>query len=74
MFGNRYNSRIISKWAMEQSEHIIDFERYLALVRRMECHFKGFMVEYIERSKKSEADELAKATVRNTQLPPDVFF
>jgi ribonuclease HI len=29
-------------------------ERYLALVRRMENHFKGFTVEYIKRSKNSE--------------------
>jgi hypothetical protein len=26
-------------------------ERYLALVRRTECYFKGFTVEYIERTK-----------------------
>jgi hypothetical protein len=31
-------------------------ERYLALVRRMECYFKGFTIEYIERTKNAEAD------------------
>jgi hypothetical protein len=37
-------------------------------------YFKGFIVEYIERTKNTEADELAKATTRKTMLPPDVFF
>jgi hypothetical protein len=40
----------------------------------MESYFKGFTVEYIERSKNSEADELAKVAARNTPLPIDVFF
>jgi ribonuclease HI len=34
-------------------------ERYLALVRRMESYLKGFIVEYIKRTKNTEADELA---------------
>jgi hypothetical protein len=37
-------------------------------------HFKGFTVEYIERSKNSEANELAKAAARNMPLPTDIFF
>jgi ribonuclease HI len=49
-------------------------ERYLALVRRIECYFKGFTVEYIERTKNVEADELAKVVACNTSLPADVFF
>jgi ribonuclease HI len=49
-------------------------KRYLALIRRMKCYFKGFTVEYIKRSKNSEANELAKAATRNTPLPTDVFF
>jgi hypothetical protein len=40
----------------------------------MESYFKGFMVEYIERNKNSEVDELAKAAAPNTPLPADVFF
>jgi hypothetical protein len=40
----------------------------------MENHFKGFTIEYIERSKNSKADELVKVTARNTALPADVFF
>jgi acetolactate synthase regulatory subunit len=31
-------------------------ERYLAVIRRMERFFKGFTVQYIERTKNSEAD------------------
>jgi hypothetical protein len=49
-------------------------EKYLALVRRMENIFKGFTIEYIDRNKNSKADELAKATARNTPLPADVFL
>jgi ribonuclease HI len=48
-------------------------EKYLALVRRMENHFKGFIVEYIKRNKNTEANELAKVTARNTPLLTDVF-
>jgi ribonuclease HI len=49
-------------------------EKYLALVRRMEFFFKGFTVEYIDRNKNSEADELMKAAARNNPLPADVFL
>jgi ribonuclease HI len=48
-------------------------EKYLSLVRRMENFFKGFTVEYIDKNKNSEADELTKAAARNTPLPADVF-
>jgi ribonuclease HI len=48
-------------------------ERYLAMVRRMENHFKGFTVEHIERAKNTEADEVAKATARKAVLPPDIY-
>jgi hypothetical protein len=40
----------------------------------MENIFKGFTIEYIDRNKNSKADELAKATARNTPLPADVFL
>jgi ribonuclease HI len=49
-------------------------ERYLAAVRRMENYFNGFTVEYIERTKNTEADELTKAIAKKAVLPPDVFF
>jgi ribonuclease HI len=49
-------------------------EKYLSLVRRMENFFKGFTVEYIDRNKNSEADELSKPAARNTPLPADVFL
>jgi ribonuclease HI len=48
--------------------------KYLGLVRRMNNYFKGFTVEYIERRKNSEADELAKAAAHNMPLPADIFF
>jgi hypothetical protein len=49
-------------------------ERYLAAVQRMERFFKGFIVQYIERGKNAEADELAKVAAKKAVLPPDVFF
>jgi ribonuclease HI len=49
-------------------------EIYLTLIRRMENHFKGFTMEYIKRSKNTEADELAKAAARKTPLPADIFL
>jgi hypothetical protein len=49
-------------------------DKYLALVRRMESYFRGFMVEYIECNKITEADDLAKVAARNTPMPADVFF
>jgi hypothetical protein len=36
--------------------------------------FRGFTVEYIDRNKNIEADELVKAAARNTSLPVDVFL
>jgi ribonuclease HI len=49
-------------------------ERYLALVRRMECYFKGFTIEHIKRTKNAKADELVRAAAHNTPLPAYVFF
>jgi ribonuclease HI len=49
-------------------------EKYLSLIRRMENFFKGFTVEYIDRKKNSEADELTKAATLNTPLPAYVFL
>jgi hypothetical protein len=40
----------------------------------MENYFKGFTVEYIERNKNTEADNLAKAIARSAPMPLDVFF
>jgi hypothetical protein len=44
----------------------------------MESYFRGFSVEHLDRSKNTEADELAKAAARKIALhpppPPDVFF
>jgi ribonuclease HI len=49
-------------------------DRYLALVKRMENYIKGFTVEYIERTKKAKANELAKVATHNIYLPIDVLF
>jgi ribonuclease HI len=49
-------------------------EKYLAINKRMENYFRGFTVEYIERTKNTKADELAKVAAKKTTLPPDVFF
>jgi ribonuclease HI len=49
-------------------------EKYLAIIQRMENYFKGFTVDYIERAKNTEADELAKVATKKAVLPPDVFF
>jgi hypothetical protein len=40
----------------------------------MESYFRGFTVEYIERNKNTEADELVKAATCNTPMLADVFF
>jgi hypothetical protein len=49
-------------------------EKYLSLIRRMDNFFKGFTVEYFDRNKNSEADELTKAIALNTPLPAYVFL
>jgi hypothetical protein len=49
-------------------------EKYLALVRRMENHFKGFTVEHIDRNKNAKVDDLAKVTAQKTPLSTAVFF
>jgi ribonuclease HI len=49
-------------------------ERYLASIRRMEWFFKGFTVQYIERTMNLEAGKLVKAAAKKTVIPPDVFY
>jgi hypothetical protein len=49
-------------------------DRYMALIRIMLNYFKGFTIDYIERTKYAEAVELAKAAACNTSLPTNVFF
>jgi hypothetical protein len=48
--------------------------RHLAAVRRIERFFKGFTIQYKERTKNLEADELAKVVAKKTVIPLDVFF
>jgi hypothetical protein len=40
----------------------------------MEKNFKGFTVEYVDRNKNSEADELVKAAACINPIPVDVFL
>jgi hypothetical protein len=61
----------IEKECMERDEAL---EGYLAVIYRMENHFKGFIVEHIERAKNTKVDDLAKTAARKVVLPPDVFF
>jgi hypothetical protein len=48
-------------------------ERYLAIVRRMENYFKGFTVEYVQRTKNTKVDKLAKAAARKERYPQTCF-
>ena len=48
--------------------------KYLAEVRRMERHFRGFTIEHLPRKKNGEADDLAKRAAKREAMPPDVFF
>jgi hypothetical protein len=48
--------------------------KYLAEVRKMERHFRGFTIEHLPRKRNGEADELAKTATRGEAMPPDVFF
>jgi hypothetical protein len=48
--------------------------KYLAEVRKMERHFRGFTIEYLPRKINGEANELAKKVVRGEAMPPNVFF
>jgi ribonuclease HI len=48
--------------------------KYLAEVRKMERHFRGFTIEHLPRKNNGEADELAKKPTIGEAMPPDVFF
>jgi hypothetical protein len=48
--------------------------KYLAEVRKMERHFRGFTIEHLPRKRNGEADKLAKKATRGEAMPPDVLF
>jgi hypothetical protein len=48
--------------------------RIPSLSQKNRKKFKGFTIEYIDRNKNTEADELAKEAAHNTPLPADVFL
>jgi hypothetical protein len=52
IFGNRDNSRRISKWAMELSEHVINFEKRSAIKSQI---LANFAVEWMEPGSATEA-------------------
>jgi hypothetical protein len=45
IFGNRDSSRRIGKWAMELSEHVVDFEKHSAIKSQI---LADFVAEWIE--------------------------
>jgi hypothetical protein len=69
-----YSKVVASQIEKECMARDATLERYLAVIRRIENYFKGFAVEYIERTKNTEIDKLAKAAVKKAVLPPNVFF
>jgi ribonuclease HI len=69
-----YSKDVSSQKEKECTAREPTLKKYLALVRRMQNHFKGFIVEYIEQNKNTKAGELAKAAAHNTPLLADVFF
>jgi ribonuclease HI len=48
--------------------------KYLAEVRKMERHFRGFTIEYLPRKNNGKADDLAKKAARGEAMPSDVFY
>jgi hypothetical protein len=69
-----YSKVVASQIEKECMSRDATLERYLAVIWRIENYFKGFAVEYIERTKNTEIDKLAKAAVKKAVLPPNVFF
>jgi hypothetical protein len=65
---------VVSQIEKECMARDATLETYLAAVRRKENYFMGFIVEHIERTKNTKANELAKAAAKKTVLPPDVLF
>jgi ribonuclease HI len=71
----RTDSKIIfGQIEKECIEREATLEKYIALIRRMKNHFRGFTVEHIESNKNAKVDDLAKAATHNTPMPADVFF
>jgi hypothetical protein len=61
-------------WKKESEAKEPELVKYLAEVRKMERHFRGFTIEHLARKNNGEADELAKKAARGEAMPPDVFF
>jgi hypothetical protein len=65
-----------SSWAnRKRIHHQTDYPRKIpSLSQENGIFFKGFTVEYIDKNKNTEADELAKAAAHNTPLLADIFL
>jgi hypothetical protein len=69
------DAKVIKDHVEKESEAMeLELVKYLAEVRKMERHFRGFTVEQLPRKNNGEADELAKKDARGKAMPPDVFF
>jgi ribonuclease HI len=74
-FTIRTDSKVIQEHIEKESEARNPvLMKYLEKVKEMERHFKGYSVQHIPRDDNNEANKLAKATARNQEMPPDVFF
>jgi ribonuclease HI len=71
----RTDSKVIQEHIEKESEERNPvLMKYLETVREMERHYKGYSVQHIPRDDNNETDKLAKAAVRNQEMPPNVFF
>jgi hypothetical protein len=69
------DAKVIKDHVEKESEaRELELVKYLAEVRKMERHFRGFTVEHFPRKNNGEADELAKKAARGEAMPPNVFF
>jgi ribonuclease HI len=66
------SSKIMWKKKSEAKEP--ELIKYLAEVRKMERHFRGFTIEHLPRKRNGEADELAKKASRGEAMPLMYFL
>jgi ribonuclease HI len=59
------DAKVIKDHVEKESEaRESELVKYLAEVRKMERHFRGFTIEHLPKKYNSEADELAKKAAR----------
>jgi ribonuclease HI len=64
---------IVDQVMKESSYHDPKMEAYCKMVRRLEDKFDGLELNHITRKYNEAMGELAKITVGQTTVPPDVF-